>query len=987
MVPRHEVLSAFYFLTNLPIPGSFRRLSGSTGPSPSTDITVARYLDIPKPSAKVSPETADPLLDGGPYRELILRLIATHHKMPKLHDRPPKVDYLKFEGLDSHTTSKLSEVYQLAPLTGLNSTPSASDQATVDKLESLRLANLCALDSMDKSELSKAWLDSPEYLFVLGRLALLLGDHSASAKEVLDLGLVGADEAKKEYLKNQARKLVDEGHILAKSAPVKLADHLDHVYAATEDAFSLLQKPFPSLKAEYLKALPLPGPGRFYWQGAAQQAINDAKLTNEDGFFGVVLSGTGSGKTQGGFRIMGALREGSPRFTLGLSQGSLAVQQGVEYRAKLSVPAEDCAIFVGWRSQELLNAELAKAKALAEKDGNDEALKALEQSDEHFEVQDGSSKVEASSCLAHLSQDARKLIQTPIAVMTIDHIMSALKGVRGHFVPSMLRVATSDLLIDEIDSFSVTDLHPVGRLIYLSGLMGRRVVIESASVTPEIAQGLFEAYRKGYRQYQSIHGGKLYAGWFGDQDGSIAVVEKVSLDDCKVFLETHHQVTQRVRAYLASQVHRRKLALLPIDTRLKVPGLSKENGTSWMYPILEACAAQALIHNTPITSADGKEIKFSTGFIRLNRARSVYDFINRLRGLVAELGKDARFTGWQVKFNVLTSRLDSVARRDLESKLGQLTNRSAASTWYEMPEVKSLKKNTLYLVVSTAIMEVGRDFDFDFGVLEPASDASIIQSAGRVLRHRVDKAPAEPNVHLLSMSLREFSAKYEAIAKGDNLRYGARGAGVEQLPGMFWGDPEKIGGRDRKNAESAKLAFGVEAYSKGIHAGLRVSDSTSLAVPGDASPSPADSLDRSLQRKVLFESDSPKALSAHLDKKTFLHIEDSTLEFRQTDSEDEIHYVPLMRIGGQWFAPKKLEPGKDSNQVQKWEPLKTAGVVNEISGTDYQERFGDFALFDLSEAVIKAAKTRATVQGRSEGGLHRFDYHPFLGAITYWVVD
>ena len=46
------------------------------------------------------------------------------------------------------------------------------------------------------------------------------------------------------------------------------------------------------------------------------------------------------------------------------------------------------------------------------------------------------------------------------------------------------------LLIDEIDSFSPKDLHDIARLVYLTGLFGRKVVISSATVPVELAEGL-----------------------------------------------------------------------------------------------------------------------------------------------------------------------------------------------------------------------------------------------------------------------------------------------------------------------------------------------------------------------------------------------------------------------------------------------------------------------------------------------------------------
>jgi CRISPR-associated endonuclease/helicase Cas3 len=57
--------------------------------------------------------------------------------------------------------------------------------------------------------------------------------------------------------------------------------------------------------------------------------------------------------------------------------------------------------------------------------------------------------------------------------------------------------------------------------------------------------------------------------------------------------------------------------------------------------------------------------------------------------------------------------------------------------------------------VSTPVEEVGRDHDFDWAVVEPSSFRSIIQLAGRVLRHQqLAKHIQKPNIALLQTNLK-----------------------------------------------------------------------------------------------------------------------------------------------------------------------------------------------------------------------------------------
>ncbi|MBS4052341.1 MAG: type I-F CRISPR-associated helicase Cas3, partial [Methylomonas sp.] len=62
-------------------------------------------------------------------------------------------------------------------------------------------------------------------------------------------------------------------------------------------------------------------------------------------------------------------------------------------------------------------------------------------------------------------------------------------------------------------------------------------------------------------------------------------------------------------------------------------------------------------------------------------------------------------------------------------------------------------ENLIFILVATPVEEVGRDHDFDWAVVEPSSYRSIIQLAGRVLRHR-SQTPKAPNIGLLQFNLK-----------------------------------------------------------------------------------------------------------------------------------------------------------------------------------------------------------------------------------------
>ena len=52
--------------------------------------------------------------------------------------------------------------------------------------------------------------------------------------------------------------------------------------------------------------------------------------------------------------------------------------------------------------------------------------------------------------------------------------------------------------------------------------------------------------------------------------------------------------------------------------------------------------------------------------------------------------------------------------------------------------------------------EVGRDHDYDWGIVEPSSMRSIIQLAGRIRRHRYREICTVPNLYLLDTNVKSI---------------------------------------------------------------------------------------------------------------------------------------------------------------------------------------------------------------------------------------
>lgn len=87
---------------------------------------------------------------------------------------------------------------------------------------------------------------------------------------------------------------------------------------------------------------------------------------------------------------------------------------------------------------------------------------------------------------------------------------------------------------------------------------------------------------------------------------------------------------------------------------------------------------------------------------------------------------------------------------------------------------QSEAENLIFVLVAPPVEEVGRDHDFDWAVVEPSSFRSIIQLAGRVLRHQVlSENIDEPNIALLQTNLRGL--------KGDKIAFTRPGYETSEL--------------------------------------------------------------------------------------------------------------------------------------------------------------------------------------------------------------
>tara|TARA_R110000823_G_scaffold132777_5_gene261222 strand:+ start:18877 stop:21966 length:3090 start_codon:yes stop_codon:yes gene_type:complete len=493
---------------------------------------------------------------------------------------------------------------------------------------------------------------------------------------------------------------------------------------------------------------------RFAWQDKAFDLAEGLQLKSaEQGFFGVNMASTGWGKTLANGRIMYALANPSrgARFSIALGLRTLTLQTGEAYRHKLGLSDQDLAVMVG-------GAAVSELYDLKQRNGSESGAPLLpEWQHVHFEgsVVDG-----PLSRWLRESPAAQRLLDAPVLACTIDHLMPATEGTRGgHQIPPMLRLMSSDLVLDEPDDFGLEDLPALARLVNWAGMLGSRVLLSSATLPPALLQGLFDAYLAGRRQYQRNRGQpgqpvSVCCAWFdefspgaGDHaDASSFLVQH------KTFVEQRLRRLERARA----EDNRRKAQIKPLN-------LSQGLAEAERFQAFASCLStqMAELHSVHAQKDPETGRKISIGLVRMANIHPLVKVAQALGAMTAPA--DTR-----IHLCVYHSQHPLLVRSAIEEQLDRLLARHEPEAWWASEPVRQLldrhsETHQIVVVLATPVAEVGRDHDYDWGIVEPSSMRSIIQLAGRIRRHRSGTVEV-PNLYLLGTNLKHLRSGLAAPA-------------------------------------------------------------------------------------------------------------------------------------------------------------------------------------------------------------------------------
>ena len=680
----------------------------------------------------------EPFRSLPPLAQAVGWLIVTHHRLPI---RPmgdcDGLQALMLENIPHSVTAGWNELFDASDPDKLKTYWQFKHGLPVDLPAWRERAAKYSRRLLDLQSGKLSQILGNPYVMHLARLALTLADHKFSS----------LDFSKERELAPKVDQL------FANTANNHLNQYLDEHLLGVERLCGEIVHALPKLAEE------LPRLGRhkglrqrsalerFRWQDKAAELAESIRVrTAAQGAFIVNMASTGCGKTLGNARIFYALADPAKgmrcAFALGLR--TLTLQTGREYRERLHLGDEEVAIRVGGAaSRELFD-------HYAEEVGGAESAQSLFPDEGHVLFEGNS---DAHPVLRRILNDshARALLAAPLLTCTIDHLVPATESVRGgHQIVPMLRLLSSDLVLDELDDYDIDDLPAVARLIHWAGMLGSRVLISSATLPPSLVQGMFEAYREGRRIFQRNCGQRPHE----DTDVCCVWVDEfhATAQDCAdvaTFMQVHGDfVCKRVDMIDKAPVLRRAALMSVSIASCK----SHEIRAAYARIILDGALH---LHERHHTTDPVSNTRVSFGLARMANIGPLRDVAQALYGLV--LPAHVR-----MHLCVYHSRYPLLMRSAIEHRLDTVLNRKQPLAVFDLPEIRRLLDaephlEHIFMVLGSPVTEVGRDHDYDWAVVEPSSMRSLIQLGGRIRRHRL-AACDSPNILILTRNVKSLES-------------------------------------------------------------------------------------------------------------------------------------------------------------------------------------------------------------------------------------
>ncbi len=726
--------------------------------------------------AGIRPETKKYLLsevhkDGGdrklrgpfkglpPLAQAVGWLIVSHHRLPYSKQRRGAPNP---KGLAKLPSGIPADWYATRP-SQISNFRNGKDNASVDPRNCWQFAHPLPFESVAwcvrAQKVARRMLQNlacmdlacvgDSYVMHLSRLSLTLADHYYSS--LSDVGRREKGDANPVVYANTRRKTDGEG---------VLNQALDEHLIGVEKCAARIVHSLPRLPHELPRLARHTGFKKrskdrlFRWQDQAfDLACGLRDRSAKQGFFGVNMASTGCGKTLGNGRIMYGLSNPvlGTRFSIALGLRTLTLQTGDVYRHLMSLGPDDLAVLVGggaWRDL------YGSGVGLGQDDESQQTP--IFGSESAADLMDGSSYVHYEGEITdnrirswvENRRGALSLLNAPVLVCTIDHLMPATESLAGgHQIAPMMRLMSSDLILDEPDDFGIEDLYALSRLVHLAGCLGARVLLSSATLPPAIVEGLFNAYRAGRDSYRKNHEmpdrlSPICCAWFDEYTCEEGTHEKGTK-----FMQQHRQwVSKRVEQLKHCDARRRGRIVAIRGNQ----GEAKDLCLRLAEDVLRFSKELHAMHNV-VDSETSSRLSF--GLLRMANISPLVQLTHALAAL--DVGD-----GVCLHICCYHSQHPLFVRSAIEKRLDSVLNRENPNSVFKDSAVRRAftckpGRDHIFLVLATPVAEVGRDHDYDWAIVEPSSMRSMIQVAGRVRRHR-SEAVEVPNMYLLDQNVKSL---------------------------------------------------------------------------------------------------------------------------------------------------------------------------------------------------------------------------------------
>ena len=547
----------------------------------------------------------------------------------------------------------------------------------------------------------------------LARMALILADQSISAENPPTY-LFGSEPVA--YANTHNGKLNQD-----------LCWHLENVgNAAGKMLFRMLNLSLPALSAQTIEQINQLAPKQYAWQNRAAIALIDSAAKHDVPHLVLNLAGTGSGKTRMNLRAICALNENKAvRVATALNLRTLTLQTADAYHDQAGISKDEMACVIG--------DSLAQKLHECGKENVDE-----DEAEDSIEVV-GDFDFELPAWLKFYTDKNPKLgdiIGAPVLVSTIDFLVAAGEPQRKHHhILAAMRLMHSDLILDEIDGYDPLPLLAVLRLVMMAALFGKNVVASSATLSKPVAKMLWEFYNHGAAMRAQLHKQPMqFRSAIIDDLTTASLAHHTKVEN---FLEDYTVHVKKTMAALENKCYRK-----PVLAEIPESDLSNETWLGTIYHWTK------ILHENHAWLDEKTKRRLSFGLIRIANITTAVKVAAHLATIISNC-----------KIVCYHSNHFPLQRYHIESRLDFLLSRKNKATpnqhILDDEEIRQILDNAnndvLFIVVATPVEEIGRDHDFDWAIIEPSSSQSIVQTAGRVNRHRLISV-GKPNVALLQFN-------------------------------------------------------------------------------------------------------------------------------------------------------------------------------------------------------------------------------------------